>query len=83
LETQSILEKVKEIVGSLKQARWKLREIPYAAKRKGLIREFENLKKRADLIAEPKARETAYKALTVLEQLLTDPPTYSLTVQKG
>jgi len=80
LETNSILEKVNEIVGSLKEARDKFHEIPYAQKREELFRQFERLKKRADLIADSKARKTAYKALAVLEQLLTDPPEYSLKV---
>lgn len=81
--SQAILEKVNEIVGSLREARSKLHEIPYAQKREELQKEFENLKKRADLITEPKAQETAYKALAVLEQLLTDPPAYSLKIHGG
>lgn len=80
METNSILEKVNEIVGSLKEARDKSHEIPYAQKREELFRQFESLKRRADEIKGSKTRAKAYRLLAKLERLLTDPPAYSLAV---
>jgi dynactin complex subunit len=83
LETNSILEKVKNIADSLKEARDKSHEIPYAQKREDLIEKFESLKRRADQIKNPKTRAKAYRLLAKLEQLLTDPPAYSLAINGG
>jgi hypothetical protein len=77
--SEEILEKVKGLVGSLKQAR-NLHEIPYAQEREELIRKFESLKRRADQIKNSKTRAKAYRLLAKLEQLLTDPPAYSLKI---
>ena len=80
METNSILEKVKNTADSLKEARDKSHEIPYAQKREEMIRKFESLKRRADQIKDPKTRAKTYRLLAKLEQLLTDPPAYSLVV---
>jgi len=78
--SEKILEEVKGLVGSLKQARNELYEIPYAREREELIEKFESLKRKVDQIADSKARVKAYRILARLEQLLTDPPVYSLKI---
>jgi len=78
--SEAILEKVKSAADSLKEARASSHEIPYAQKREEMIRKFESLKRTADQIKNSKTRAKAYHLLAKLEQLLTDPPAYSLVV---
>jgi len=80
-----VLERLKTLVASLQEARQRCTETMVEALREELRLEFPSLKAQLDQNPDSWERRKGYRALAVLEQLLTAPPpdVYSMSTGEG
>jgi len=79
-----VLERLETLVKSLQEARQRCTETMVEALREELRLEFPSLKAQLDQNPDSWERRKGYRALAVLEQLLTTPPpdVYSMSTSK-